>query len=98
MILHLNLGPRALQSALAVVGEHIRLRGRDLRLAHNPLPGAPLYRGVLHDWAQDKPARLEVCCFSKLSGEGKQLKKKGSIKGKDSLHFHRKMSELFQTF
>ena len=65
--------------SLAVVRKHIRLRGRDLSLAHNPLPGAPLYRRVLHDGAEDKSASLEVCCFQKLSGEGKQLQKKVCI-------------------
>ena len=79
-IWHILGGLEYHHSGLAVVRINIRLRGRDVSLAHNPLPLTSLYWRVLHDWTEDKSAPLEVWCFSKLSGEGKQLQKKGSIK------------------
>ena len=60
---------------LTVVRKHVRVRGRDVILAHNPLPLASLYRGVLHHWTEEKSACLEVRAFNKLSGVGKQLQR-----------------------
>ena len=65
---------------LTVVRKHVRVRGWDVILTHNPLPLASLYRGVLHHWAEEKSACLEAWGCNKLSGEGKQLQK-GKVKG-----------------
>lgn len=67
-------GGENVDPALAPVRINIILGGWDLIIAHKPLPLGSLYRRLLHDWTEDESACLEVYCFSKLSGEGKQLK------------------------
>ena len=81
--------------ANTVVRINIRIRGGQLSVTHNPLPLASLYRSVLLDRTEDKSACLEVRCFSKLSGEGKQLEKRKACRQITNkiLRFKQKLAE-----